>query len=208
MPILPVPSENLVPIPCVTIKFKDIFNLKSFYETIHDWFMEYGWNSVDSEGKFEKGKDNYETWYFERIGPKGEKEMWWWWRLQKVPSSYYKFHLDIDSHILYILPTEVIKDGKKLKAHKGEIELKIYGYLEFETGQTWAKHPLLKHFRTVFAKRIFKKEIYEDHKLELYREIYALGAFIKRYFKLKSFLPFEEITPFQTPDTYPEWKRE
>jgi hypothetical protein len=203
--------QNAVQAAVFRVKFKDIFNLKEFYKAMHEWLLEYGWSSTEADGlKIEDGKDHYETLYLEKEHPGGNKEMWWWWRLQKlpVPNSYYKWHMDIDSHILYMLPAEVMRDGKKLKVNKGEVETKVWAYLEFDYKGQWSHHPILKMFNNVFPNRIFKKELYEDHKMELYREMYIFQAFMKRWFKLKSFLPYEEITPFFPSWAYPEWKKE
>jgi hypothetical protein len=211
MPILPL--KNAVQAAQFRVKFKDIFNLKEFYRAMHEWTLEYGWISVESDGlTMEKAPfmDHYETLYLEREHVGGNKEMWWWWRLQKLPvkNSYYKWHMDIDYHILYMLPAEVMREGKKFKVNKGEVEVKIWAYLEFDYNGQWSKHPILRAFNKVFPNRIFKRELYEDHKLELYREIYTLQAYMKRWFKMKSFLPYEEITPFFPSRTYPEWKKE
>ena len=201
--------NNAVQAASFTVKFKDIFNLKEFYKAMHEWLLEYNWSSVDASGNLES-KDHWETLYLERAGLEGDKEMWWWWRLQKIPTdnSYYKFHLDIDSHPLYVLDTEVVRNGKKFKCHKGEVEVKVWAYIEFDYTGEWSTHPILKMFNKMFPRRIFKKEIFEDHKQELYREIYIFQDFMKRWFKLKRFLPYEEISPFFTPFTYPTWKKE
>jgi hypothetical protein len=209
MPIKKIPGDRLIEAAKFRIKFKDIFNMRAFYIALHEWFLEYKWSSVDCDGKIED-KDHYETLYLERVGGKGEKEMWWIWRLQKIPSknSYYKFHLDMDFHPLAILNTEVIREGKKFKAVKGEVEVRLTAYVEFDYTGEWSNHPILKIFNTVFPKRIFRQELYEDHKRELYREVYILQDYMKRWFKLKSFLPYEEITPFYPSQAYPEWKKE
>lgn len=193
------------------VKFKDIFHLKEFYRAMHEWMTEYGWSSTEADGiKIEEDNDQFETLYMERIGPQGDKEMWWWWRLQKLPTSnsYYKYHFDIDCHIVHMLSAEVMREGKKLKVNKGEIEINVWAYIEFDYKGEWSKHPILRMFNKVFPKRIFKKELYDDHKLELYREIYIFQSYIKKWFKLKSFLPYEEIVPFYPSWAYPEWRRE
>ncbi|MBW2966111.1 hypothetical protein KY342_03330 [Candidatus Woesearchaeota archaeon] len=203
--------HNAVQAASFRVKFKDIFNLKEFYKAMHEWMLEYGWSSVESDGlTIEEGDDHYETLYLEKQDAGGAKEMWWWWRLQKLPvsNSYYKWHMDIDSHVLYMLPAEVMREGKKLKVNKGEVEVKIWAYLEFDYLGQWSKHPVLKMFNKIFPNRIFKKELYEDHKLELYREMYTFQAYVKRWFKLRSFLPYEEITPFFPSWAYPAWKKE
>ncbi len=192
------------------IKFKDIFNIKEFYMALHEWLMEYEWSSVDSEGNVEEGADLWETNYIERIFPGGSKEMYWWWRMQKIPegNSYYKYHLDINFHPLGISDTEVMRDGKKFKVNKGEVELKVYAYIEFDYKGEWSNHIFLRYFNKIFPNRIFRKDLYSDHKLELYREAYTFQAYVKKWFKLKSFLPYEEITPFYPSRAYPKWKKE
>lgn len=203
--------KNAVQATFTRVKFKDVFNLKELYEALKDWLIEYGWGGVESDGKWEGPADeHFEVLYLERIYPAGEKEHWWYWRLQKVPypNSYIKWHLDIDWHNVMIVPTEVMREGKKLKAHKGEVEIKMWAYLEFDVGNKWSKHPILKLFNKVFPRRIFKKEIYDDHKIELYREVYTMQAYLKKWMKIKSYLPYEEITPFRPSWAFPEWKKE
>ncbi len=201
--------NNAIQAAKLRIKYKDIFNLKELYIHTYEWLLEHGWSSVDASGKIE---DNewWESLYLEKIGGRGEKEIWWWWRLQKLPTnnSYYKYHLDLDAHVINLNPTEVVRDGKKLKAHKGEVEVMVWAYLEFDYKGEWSRHPILKIFNQVFPKRIFKKELYESHKLELYREVYLLQDFLKKWFKLKRFLPYEEVAAFHPSAAYPEWKKE
>ncbi len=199
--------DNAIQAAQFRIKFKDIFNLKEFYRAMHDWLEEYDWSSVDYSEKSEK-KDHYETLYVQRDGPAGA-EHWWWWRLQKVPmtgNKYFKYHLDLDFHTLAIQSTEVMREGKKMKANKGEVDVNVYAYIEFDVGGKWSTHPFLKLFHKVFPNRIYKKDIFETRKIELYREAYILQDYIKKWFKLKTFLPYEEVGPFYPSHAYPKWK--
>jgi hypothetical protein len=177
---------------------------------MREWLNEYGWSSVDSDGDIEEGEEWWETNYIERVEADGSKEMFWWWRVQKLPitNSYYKYHMDINFHPLGISNTEVMRDGKKFKVNKGEVEVFVFAYIEFDYKGEWSNHPFLKFFNQMFPERIFRKELYEDHKLELYREAYTLQAYMKKWFKLKSFLPYEEITPFYPSHAFPKWKGE
>ena len=52
------------------------------------------------------------------------------------------------------------------------------------------------------------KEIFSDQKLQLYREAYNLLSYVKKWMKLKRFLPYEEIAPFHPKKSYPSWKKE
>ena len=187
------------------IKWKDIFNVKEFYKAIHEWMLEYNWTDM------EDGWDHYETLYFERMGVWNDKELWVRWRPQKTPSSnsYYKYHLDLDFHYLYLRPAEVMHGGKKLKKdiYKGEVEVWITALIELDHQGQWSNHPFLRFFNKLFPERIFRSDIYDEHRRELYREAYILQNFIKHWFKLKRFLPYEEIEQFFPSEAYPTYLR-
>lgn len=192
------------------VKFKDIFSMKLLYTDLRYWLKDNGWFSVDCDEKIESGKDHWETMYLERGLPDGAVERWVFWRTQKMPvaNSYYKWHLDIDFHNVKLTETEVMREGKKFKVNKGEVEVKVWAFLEFDYQGQWSNHPILKFFNKMFPNRIFKKEMYEDHKKELYREAYNLQNHLKRWMKIRRFLPYEEITPFHPSRAYPKWKKE
>ena len=191
------------------IKFKDIFNMKQLYEDLKEWLLEHGWSSVDMDGKIEEGKEHFETQYLDRTLPDGAVERWIFWRLQKMPvsNSYYKWHLDVDFHNVHLADTEVMREGKKINAHKGEVEIKVWSYVEYDFKGEWSKHPILKYFNKLFPNRIFKKDL-DEHKKELYREAYTFNAYIKRWMKIYHFLPYEEVTLFHPSKAYPSWKKE
>jgi hypothetical protein len=196
--------ENPISVADFAVKYKDIFNMGDFYENLKDWLLEYGWKAIDARGNLEDNAEKCETFYLERIDARGAKEHFWWWRLQKIPGNnkYFKYHIDLDFHTLVITETEVMRDGKKFKANKGELEVKVRTVIEFDYTGEFAKSKLLKPFKDIFQKRIYKKDL-ETFKLELYREAYILQAFIKKWFKLKSFLPFEEVSQFYPSKAYP-----
>jgi len=187
------------------VKWRDIFNIKEFYRAIHEWLDEYQWQDL------EDGLDHYETLYFEKVGTMGDKEMWVRWRPQKLPisNSYYKYHLDLDFHYLYLRPAEVMHEGKKLKknVYKGEVEVWITALIEIDHEGKWSNHPVMRYFNKLFPERIFRSAIYVEHKRELYREAYILQNFIKHWFKLKRFLPYEEIEQFFPSEAYPTYLR-
>jgi len=180
------------------VKWKDIFNVKEMYRALHDWFTEYGWTDM------EDGTDHYETYYYERIGDHHDKELWLRWRPQKEINEYFKFHIDLDFHFLYLLPTEIVRDGQKLKKdlYKGEVEVWITAMLQKDPKSLWKNHRVLKYFNQLFAERIFRKNINDEHKRELYREAYILQNFIKQWFKLKRYMPYEETALFQDSKAY------
>jgi hypothetical protein len=183
------------------VKFKDVFDMKNFYKMIHDWLIEYDWE--DQKGD----KDHFETYYLEKIGAKGEKEHVIWWRLEKIPSknSYYKYILELLYHTVALKNTEIVVEGKKLKVNKGEIETKIRTYVELDYEGKWSHHPVLNMFKDIFRERIFKADL-ESHKRELYRESFILQGAMKKYLKLKGFLPEYRLEPFRPAEAYPTHK--
>lgn len=188
------------------VKWKDIFNVKEFYRAIHEWLLEYEWNDP------EFNLDYYESLYFEKIGLFNDKELWVRWRPQRFPkgkNSYYKYHLDFDFHYLYLVPTEVVRDGKKFKKdiYKGEVEVWITALIELDYNGQWSKHPFLRYFNKLMPERIWHKDLVEEHRRELYREAYILQNFIKQWFKLKRYLPYEEVELFYPSEAYPTYTK-
>jgi len=185
------------------IKYKDIFDMKAFYETLREWLLENEWKDQ------EDGLDHWETYYGERIGQGGAKEIWIRWRtIKNTPDAkYLTYHLDLDFHVLGLVSTEVIKEGQKMKVNKGEVELHIRAFIEKLYEKEFSKNSLLKQFQGMFTKRVYRKTL-EQRKKELYQETYALNNFIKQWFKLKRYLPYEESKNFFTSYAWPSHLRE
>ena len=99
------------------VKYKDIFDMKAFYEALHEWLQEYGWK--DYEDQVGAG-DHWESFYGERIGQGGAREIWIRWRVhKKAPESdHLTYYLDIDFHCIALMSTEVVVKGRKIKTNK------------------------------------------------------------------------------------------
>lgn len=192
---------KLVPIPALKMKYKDIFNLKEFYKALHEWFKEYEWKDMESED------DRWESYYGERSSPGGAKEIWIWWRLyKKAPETeYLNYYLDLDFHVIGLVPTEVIKGGNKIKTQSGEIELKIRGYVELKYMSKFKESAILSRLEKLFTKRIYKGTT--ERERELYQEVHALYNFVKQWFKLKRYLPYEERATFFPSQAWPSHQK-
>src|SRR3989338_8677615 len=199
--------KNLVPIFPETnpmrVKYKDIFDLKGYYQFMREWLNEYNWKDEEGDG------EHWETYYGERIDFKGVRELWFLWRLMKTPegSNKIRYYMDFDFHCVAITDTEVIKEGKKIKTNKGEMELKIWAYIERKFLTEFEEHPLLKPFGHLFAERVYDKETY-SRKKELHQELYILQNAIKQWFKLKRHLPYEETKQFWRSFAWPSHLKE
>ena len=193
------------------VKYKDIFNLVDFYKALRYWLEEYNWTAEDDSGKTDG--DFYETLYLEKIGTDGSKEIRFEWRLSRnSPSSgsigsgqAVKQYLDLNFQCYGVSNTEVIRDGIKYKANKGEVEVKMNAYIEKSFESTFEKHPILKHFITLFNREIYD---WREREKELYQEVYVLQNFIKQWFKLKRYLPYEEAKAFHESRAWPSHHKE
>jgi hypothetical protein len=187
------------------VKYKDVFDLKGFYEALHEWLLEHGWK--DQETKL----DYWENYYGERIAQGGAREIWIQWRPWKDPSEHgdamLNYYLDFDWHCIAVTNTEIVRDGKKIKLNKGEVELKIRAYIEKVYEKKLEKYGILKPFIKLFTKKIYSQEL-ELREKELYQETYAMQNYIKQWFKMKRYLPYEESKVFFTSQAFPSHLRE
>ncbi len=213
MPERNIPKKRLVSVfpefAPLRIKYKDIFDMKGFYETLKEWFLDHGW--ADEIDKME----HWETYYGERIGASGAKEIWIQWRLFKVPAGVPSlegnpsivYYWDLDFHVLGLTDKEIIQAGQKIKTNNGEVELVIKAFLEKRFENAFEKQSILKEILPLFSKRIYRKEL-EQRKKELYQETYILQNFIKQWFKLKRFLPYEDTKGFYPSTAFPSHIKE
>lgn len=201
MPYKKVNAEPIIS-PAMRIKYKDVFDLKAFYEALHEWLLHYSWMDVEDQ------KDHWETAYLERIDRNGNKEIHICWRTFK-PAEYGKFnyYLDFNFHILGLSNIEVVKESIKRKVQQGEIELHINALLEKTYETELRKNKIVGRFVDLFNKRVYRQE-YEERKKELYQELYVLQNFIKQWFKLKRYLPYEESKTLFTSQAWPSHLKE
>ena len=190
-----------VPVPALKLKYKDVFDIKDFYKALYEWLLEHDWRDV------EEGNDHWESYYGERGLPGGSKEIWIWWRVFKpVPDApYLNYYMDINMHALGIAPTEVIKDGVKIKAQKGEIEIRINGLLELLYTSKFKHNVVLRKLQSTFTKRIYTAQV--EREKELYQELHSFYNFIKQWFKLKRYLPYEESKGFFPSKAWPSHQK-
>lgn len=191
------------PFQPIRVKYKDVFDLKAFYEALHEWLQQNGWSAIE-EGEL----DHFETFYGERIGREGMKEIWIQWRVTKgAPEGPFNYYLNFDYHLLGLTSIEVVKEGMKFKTNKGELDLYINAFIEEKYSKALESNPLIKYFFILFKQRVYRKE-YEQRKKELYQETYVLQNFIKQWFKLKRYLPYEESKSFFPSSAWPSHLKE
>lgn len=186
------------------VKYKDVFHMKNLYVMMHEYLIEEGFLDEEQKQNASEGHQTAEVMYLSKRIQKGlhqgGEEIWCWWRLYKKPhskySSFFRFDLEFDFHVVYLSEMEVMHQGKKMKINKGEIEFDIRPVLVADYDGKWAEHWLLKYFLTIYLHRIMHFEIERKLK-ELWREAYKFQHMLKRFFALRLFVPTPE--PFWRP---------
>lgn len=166
------------PLVRFSLNFKGVFHLKQLYMMIREWLMENGYK----EDKW------MEQLYLQREGPPG-KEHWIWWRMNKNINKYFKYKFNVDFHTLTISDTEIVHEGKKVKAQKGEIEVFFDMRLILDPNDQWENHWLLKHeiIQRWWKGKFFKPEIDQHEELSI-KDAYRLQGVLKQYLDLKGFM--------------------
>ncbi|HLD06806.1 MAG TPA: hypothetical protein VJC16_04700 [Candidatus Nanoarchaeia archaeon] len=169
-----------------SVKHKDFFNMKELYNLLHEWL-------VQNEYASRADRDFGEVLMLERIRQESGKEVWCYWRNSKNPagSSFYRFVLELNYHIILLKSTEVIHEGVKYSTNWGEVELNFVSKLVIDPEGKWQKNWFTKSVFPLFFRRIYKKN-WEMHRKELYREAYRWQQAAKEYLKLRVFAPEPE----------------
>ncbi len=204
------PFDRFVKVAAYRVRYKDIFDLREFYDAHHYYLEEHGYRDINYHSGDPGTGEGYEIVYYEKVDANGVKEMWYRWRTQRVPENnpFYRFWLDFDVHVLGLSPTEIVKEGKKFsKVYKGEIEVATTAGIELDYQRKFMTGAISSLFYKTFRRRIFKKDL-EKKKLELYREAYVLQNWMKQWFKFKRYLPYEDAKTFWTSYAWPSHTKE
>ena len=173
------------------ITYKGVFDLKKLYEFLHSWLVEEGFKADD----LPCGGDMYETYYWERRSAQGFNDYIIWWRAKKKPDNYstdwVEYKLSLDFLGIAIAKTDIMHEGKKIGAHKGEINIEIKPTVILDPKKMWNTDSFLAKFAKTFAERTYKKEI-KYHKDELDDLAFRLQEAIKDFFGLSTFGDYGE----------------
>ncbi|MFC1741671.1 hypothetical protein ACFL3V_04000 [Nanoarchaeota archaeon] len=197
---MPPPFEIKKPklVRTFSIVFKHVFSMEYLYKRVHEWLIEEGYCS-DSSGA--NGDKWIEKLYLERIDGKGAKQIWIWWRTSKMHNNkFFKFHFDVDYHVLNLTSQEIVIDGTKVKTNKGEVEMWITAKLELDPAGDWNNHFLLKnpYIQNFYLNRMYKRRIEQAEDM-LIRDSSRLMGAVKQYFQLESWIPEYTGKPFHPP---------
>lgn len=168
-----------------TINFKkEVFKLEDLYKIMHEWLVENGY-ATRADEKFP------EKYFLHKVTPAGV-EIWFRWRMKKSPlpgiQKFWRFDLDIDTHVLGLQDVEVVVQNKKIKANKGEVEVQASANLVLDASGDWSKNALLKPFKKFYFSRVIAKKR-DMLKKKLYDDAFELRDVINNYLQLETFIP-------------------
>lgn len=176
----------------ITVIFQDVFHLKSLYIAMHLWYTEEGWTSRNGSWEDPTGDEKVETMFYDNRS-KGNRKLWVWWRLQKpTGNSYFHYFMNINFMFLGWKDIEVRHEDMKYKAQYGELTVFIRPWIEYDYGDKWASHLILKNFNRFFQKRVYKEDMLKREDM-LLKDTYRLQAHIKNFLDQKKFIPDSEI---------------
>jgi hypothetical protein len=173
----------------IRLVYENVYNLKELYKFIREWLVEEGYANDGYKTKDNAADQYMEKFYFER-NLNGVKEQVIWWRTFKKgigKSKRITKSLWIDFHQLGIKDVEVVVDGRKTKAQKGEVELYIRPKLEVDIEKDGGK--ISKRILKWFKKNVYDEEI-EQSRIDCYNDALKLEAEIKQFLEMPTEKPF------------------
>ena len=174
------------------VKYQGVFVLRGIYKEIMEFMKDLDYTD---EERFHY----WERYYYEKqsADPREGKTMWLWLRGKKIDgpdvSKYYYYYISIDFTARFLKDVEVMKEGEKLKAQSGYIEIMVDSGVMVDRYGKWQSHWLLKHLHDFYFHRIWYKQL-EDKKHSVRDDALKLTRMIKQYFELESFLPMQGET--------------
>lgn len=165
-------SEKLVIGKELKLKFNGIFDMNDLYRKMKFWLE---WNGYGPEKGMEKM-------YVERIKPNG-KQIEIKWVAENDVSNYINGVIEITFFVIGLESVEIEREGKKVKTKKGDIEIRLTGYLVLNTAGKWDDNGFINK---IYKRFILKKNI-DGYKIDLYNDLYDLHDEIKAYLNLQQF---------------------
>jgi hypothetical protein len=130
------------------MKYNGIVEFSKFYKFCYDWLTE------------EVGLDVAEEKYVEKIDGNAKNIDIEWIGTRKM-TDYFKFDVKVTFQILGLTQLEIVQEGKKVKANKGSVEIKIKGILVRDYQGKFEVNATRKFFRGVYEKWVIPSRIEE-----------------------------------------------
>jgi hypothetical protein len=159
-------ADNETIVPSLKIVHKGLFDMGDIYANIKHWLYLNGYG--------EENRNFQEIKYVERI--KGDaKQIESKWLARKEVTGYFANLFEITFFVIGMVDAETEREGKKVKAHSGQVTIGIKAILIKDKKSTW--NPLLKSF----YERFIIPDRLETYRGAIYGKAFALHDEIKAY---------------------------
>ena len=151
------------------IKQKGFFIFAGLYDFAYEWFKDQGYKISEDE-------------YTEKLSAAGKEVIITWTGKRKI-SDYFMNVIELKWHILGMTDAEVERDGKKLKANKGEVKITFRADLVRDYEERWEDKPLWKFLRGFYDRYIIRvtmkdyEDRLEDKTIEFINQVKAYLTF-------------------------------
>ncbi|RME31864.1 hypothetical protein D6789_01370 [Candidatus Woesearchaeota archaeon] len=180
------------------IEHSGTFSLSDLYVFLHQWYTKEGYKHWKS------GDNKVEDFYLHRISPEGIQENLFWWRTTKKINDYLNYFIKMDVQVYGAKKAEIMYQGKKVKANKAGVAIRVHFWVQVDPYNRWEKSFLGK-WKERFYEYLTKNEV-ESHKDKLHALARRMENEIKQFFELtttvpmqRSFFP-EQGFKWQTPE--------
>lgn len=165
---------------------RGVFAFDYFYYLFFEWFIENGWQT--------RKESNFRERLFLQRDTSYGAELWVFWRCRKPSKDkLFYYECDINMHVVGLQNTEVIVKGKKLKANKGEAEIKYWFRMVMD--QDYVKHWTYQHFNKFILKRLLHQR-FEQVRQDIVEESQRFHEALKTYFEIETYLEEPELRRF------------
>jgi hypothetical protein len=163
------------------IEHEDVYHMKNLYKRVYEWLVDEGFTAAEGPSD-----TLYETLYWERTRANDSQEHHIWWRAVDTPrnNAYYRYFLKIDFQTINMKKIEIMHKGQKFGTNKGDVIIRVEGWLQLDYNDQWKKSGILSMFEQWFRERFYLAD-WRKYKDDLYLTTYRLHTTIKQYLQFK-----------------------
>ena len=173
----------------VSFKYKAVYNLSRLYEVMEEWMNDKGYHD-----QFH-GTDFLEQRFIQEVNGKMKNLFFTLEGTKKIANNIYLRVLNLNSDCIALADTELVQEGHKFKAVKGEITVTLKGHIEYDPKKIWEKAPkMLKSIYGIVRKRWLKEQI-DQEMMNYAKEIYEFNDLLKKFVELMSSDNFPAFHP-------------
>ena len=163
-------SERRLVVDHMRLKYEGLFDLFEFYKLIDNWFRE-------------KAFDKRELRNQEHVRPDGKYVELILMPWKKI-SDYARHVIRIELRVFNLKDVVIERDGNRIKANQGKVDIIIDGYLDTDHEDRWEQKPFYFFMRTLFDKFVYRtySTQYEELLIENVSQLHTLmKSFLNLY---------------------------